>query len=273
MTEVITSSQNNNIKLAASLKQKKYRDEKHLFVAEGIRLVEDAVNSNWQIEFCIHTEQAAENERVQKIVKNLEKKECRIYQVNKAIYEKITDTKEPQGILVILKKQASCLDDFIIEGKVPMLIVLDRLQDPGNVGTIVRTAEAAGCTGIIMMKGTADLFSSKTVRATMGAMFRFPIVVDVDFRDLLKFIEKQAIQLQVTALDPTAKQYFAIDFTKPTAMVFGNEGNGVSEELLQQADHKVYIPMSSNAESLNVAAATAVIIYESVRQRLLKSGE
>lgn len=273
MTEVITSSQNHNIKLVASLKQKKYRDEKGLFIAEGIRLVEDAVNSNWQIEFCIYTERAIQNQRVQEIVEKLEEKKCRIYQVNKAIYEKITETKEPQGILLVLKKQAGCLADFAVEGKIPMLIVLDRLQDPGNVGTIVRTAEAASCTGVIMMKGTADLFSSKTVRATMGAMFRLPIVVDIEYMELLDFIKKQAIGLQVTALDPTAKQYFTVDFTKPTAMVFGNEGNGVSTELLQQADHKVYIPMSDNSESLNVAAATAVIIYESVRQRLLNKGE
>lgn len=271
MIEIITSLQNTNIKLAASLKQKKYRDEKKLFIVEGIRLSEDAIKSNWQIQQCFCTDEALQNTRVQKILGQLEEMNCRIYKVSKSIYDKLSETKEPQGLLLIVGTQYGNLAACMVKDRPPMLIVLDCLQDPGNVGTIIRTAEAAGCTGVVMTKGSADVFSGKTVRATMGAIFRIPIATGVEYRELLDFIKKEKILLYVTALDSTAKQYFSVDFTKSTVVVFGNEGNGVSDILLSAAENKVYIPMLGEAESLNVSAATAIVSYESLRQRNFKS--
>lgn len=267
MIESIASRQNSRIKLAIKLKQKKFRDETDLFIAEGSRLVEEVLKSDWQIAFCICDEQALKKERVLSIVKKLEAFDCLVCQVNKAIYDKISDTKEPQGILLVVKKKVYPLQDLIAGDLMPTIVLLDRLQDPGNVGTIIRTADAAGCTGIVLLKETVDLFSSKTVRATMGSMFHLPIVTEVSVVEFLDFIKKNQIALYVTALDLAAKLYFQADFNRATAIAFGNEGNGISEALLKHAESKLFIPMPGKAESLNVAAATAIIMYERVRQR------
>ncbi|MFA6851075.1 MAG: RNA methyltransferase, partial [Selenomonadaceae bacterium] len=147
-------------------------------------------------------------------------------------------------------------------------IVLVEPGNMGNVGTIIRTADAAGCTGIILMKNTVDVFAGKTVRAAMGSLFHLPVVSDVSLDELKGFLDKQNIVLQATALDSEAKKYFDVDFTKPTAIVFGNEGDGISKELLSAAEQKIYIPMIGQTESLNVSTAAAVVLYEAARQRM-----
>ena len=266
MIEIITSPANKKVKLAASLKQKKHRDETNLFIAEGIRLTEEAVKSNWQIEFCICTDEVLHNSRVTAIFQMLEQKNCDVYQVSKAIYDKISDTKEPQGILLVLQKQKNQLATLDVADN-PLFIVLDELQDPGNVGTIIRTADAVGCHGVIIMKESVDLFAAKTVRATMGSLFHVPIITEVSVDTLLTFTEQHKIVLQVTALDQEAKEYFDSDFRDATAIVFGNEGKGVNRVLLDAAKQKIFIPMLGQSESLNVATAAAVILYECFRQR------
>lgn len=269
MIEDITSPQNSKVKLAASLKQKKYRDEHDLFLAEGLRLCEEAIKSDYQLEFCICNKEEMNHTRMQVLQEQLQRKNCSIYQVNKQIYDKISDTKEPQGILLVIKKQVFCFQNLVEKTKKPSIIVLDGIQDPGNLGTVIRTADAAGCSGIIMMKNTVDLFSTKAIRATMGSVFHLPIVLGVEPEKLAMFTAENDIKLFVTALDAKAKSYFDVDYTQGTAIVFGNEGNGVSEELLTKSDEKLFIPMIGNAESLNVSMAASVVIYEGLRQRFM----
>lgn len=270
MREVVTSLQNSHIKLAISLKQKKYRDDLGFFVVEGVRIIEDALKSDWQIEFCVCTDMACKQPRVARILETLQEKGCAVYQVTESLYQKVSDTQKPQGILVVMKKKIYTMCDLVNREENPMIVVLDSLQDPGNVGTIIRTVEAAGCTGIIMNKGTVDLFSGKTVRSTMGALFRLPIVCNIQVEKILEFVKRELLSLKVTALDETATPYFQVDFTTPNVLVIGNEGNGVQEVLLNAADTKLYIPMAGEAESLNASVAAAVIVYESVRQRKYK---
>lgn len=267
MIEVIASMQNAKIKLAASLKQKKYRDETGMFLAEGLRLCEEAVKSDVDLAFCVYRKAEAADDRMKTLLESLEERQCPIYQVSKQIYDKISDTKEPQGILLVLHQFSFSLEDLRMQNGAPFLVVLDGLQDPGNLGTIVRSADAAGCTGIVLMKNTVDLFSSKVVRATMGSAFHLPIVENMDVEALAAFLTAHHIQLFVTALDAQAKSYFAVDFTESVAVVFGNEGNGVNEAFLTKCDEKILIPMHGKAESLNVSTAAAVVIYEGFRQR------
>ena len=269
MIEDITSPQNSKVKLAASLKQKKYRDEYGLFLAEGLRLCEEAMKSDYQLEFCICNKEEMNYERMQALKERLQQKNCPIYQVNKQLYDKISDTKEPQGILLVIRKKNFCFENLIEKAKKPSIIVLDGIQDPGNLGTIIRTADAAGCSGIIIMKNTVDLFSAKAIRATMGSVFHLPIVLGVEPEKLAMFTAKNDIKLFITALDAKAKSYFEVDYTQGTAIVFGNEGNGVSDELLTKSDEKLFIPMIGDAESLNVSMAASVVMYEGLRQRLL----
>ncbi|MBC8015915.1 MAG: RNA methyltransferase [Sporomusaceae bacterium] len=266
MTEIITSPHNKFIKLAASLKQKKYRDELGLFIVEGVRLVEEAAQSDWRVETCIYTTAALEQGRVQAIIADLESKNCRIIQVTASIYDKITDTKEPQGILAIVEKCTYQLDELPTREEKPFLVVLDELQDPGNVGTIIRTAAAAGCTGVILTKGCADVFAAKAVRSSMGSIFQVPIFEGLNTSEVISYVEQHEIDLLATSLE-SSNVYFKVDLSKAVAVVFGNEGNGVSRALLAYAKDRLYIPLFGHVESLNVAASAAVILYEVVRQR------
>lgn len=266
MSEIITSPQNKFIKLASALKQKKYRDELGLFVVEGVRLVEEAAQSSWLVETCIYTTEALRQPRVQEIISKLQAKNCRMIQVPLAIYDKITDTKEPQGIMAIVKKQVYNLDEVLASGEKPFLIVLDGLQDPGNVGTIIRTGVAAGCTGILLTKGCTDVFANKAVRGSMGSIFHIPISEGLHTNEIIDCLGQKNIKLLATSLE-SSTVYFKVDFTAALALVFGNEGNGVNPEFIAQAHERLYIPLLGNVESLNVAASAAVILYEVVRQR------
>ena len=266
VTEIITSQQNKFIKLAVSLKLKKYRDELGLFIVEGVRLVEEAAQSNWAVETCIYTMEALEQERVQKIITGLTAKNCRMIQVSTLIYDKITDTKEPQGIMAIVEKYTYQISSVLNPRQKPFFVVLDELQDPGNVGTIIRTAAAAGCTGIFLTKGCTDVFSNKVVRGSMGSIFHVPIFEGLTQCQILACFAERDIKLLATSLE-SSNVYFTVDFTPAIAVVFGNEGNGVSQQLLEHSQDRLYIPLLGQVESLNVAASAAIILYEAVRQR------
>lgn len=266
MTEIITSQHNKFIKLAASLKLKKYRDELGLFIVEGVRLVEEAAHSSWLVETCIYTVEALQQERVRRIIANLKLKNCRMIQVPTAIYDKITDTKEPQGIMAIVQKHAYQLYDVLASEEKPFFVVLDEIQDPGNVGTIIRTAAAAGCTGVMLTKGCTDVFASKVVRASMGSIFHVPIFEGLSSGEIISSLAQHKIDILATSLE-SSNIYFKVDFNKSLAVVFGNEGNGVSRNLLEHSKDRLYIPLLGRVESLNVAASAAVILYEVVRQR------
>jgi TrmH family RNA methyltransferase len=264
--EIITSNQNKLIKMVASLKEKKYRDELELFLVEGVRLVEEAARSNWQVEACIYIAEVKEEARTQELLLLLQSQNCRMIEVPPAIYGKITEVKQPQGIMAIMKKCEYQLADCLAGVEKPFFVVLDEVQDPGNVGTIIRTAAAAGCTGVILTKGCADVFAAKVVRASMGSLFHVPLFAGLIQREVIACLNKHGIDILATSLESSAI-YFQADFNKPVAIVFGNEGKGVSSQLLEEAKGRLHIPLLGNVESLNVAASAAVILYEAVRQR------
>ncbi len=263
--ERIESASNAKIKLAASLHQRKEREHRGEFVAEGVRLAETAALSGWPLSFCIVTESALANDRVQGILGMLREKECPVYVVPPNVYKKASATESPQGVLLVMKTVQSSLSNFSV-GKNSMVVVLDRIQDPGNAGTIIRTADAAGCSGVIAMEGTVDLFSDKAVRSSMGSLFHLPVVTHVKGEEWTTFAKEQGISCYAALLDKASAPYFAKDYRRASAVVFGNEGNGVSGDILDGAE-PIYIPMSGKAESLNVATSAAIVLYEAFRQR------
>ena len=268
--EYITSDTNQKIKLAASLHKKKYRDHEALFIVEGIRLVETAVQAaDWQPEFCLCIPELEKQVRTQRILANLAERKCPIYGIAEGLYKKVSNTIEAQGILLVMRKKNLPLADLRAGKAVPFWVILDGIQDPGNAGTIIRSADAAGCNGIILTRTSVDVFSDKVVRSTMGSIFHLPIIQGVSHEDLLTFCKQEKVALLAAALDREAKHHFCLDYTKPCALVFGNEGNGISPELLQAAEEKLYIPMVGKAESLNVAMAASIVIYEAMRQRMM----
>lgn len=267
MNPVIVSPNNKLIKEVASLKHKKYRDELGLFVAEGVRLVEECAASAWPVHVCIYTEAAAARDRARRVLDRLAAARCRLVAVPETVYNKLSDTEQPQGIMAVLKKQQASLAQMTAPGgKVPLLVVLDGIQDPGNAGTIIRTADAAGCTGVITLKGATDIYAGKTVRAAMGSLFHLPVWEGAAAGELITALKAANIGILATALEKAAT-YYQADLKQPVAVILGNEGQGVSRELIDKADGCLTIPLVGEAESLNVAVAAGVILYEAVRQR------
>lgn len=260
--ERINSLSNAKVKLAVSLQQKKYRDKHGLFLLEGLRNAETAVSSGAKADMCFYVPAIWQNPRAQKFIEALD---CRVYEVPENIYAKISDTKSPQGIMLIMKKNDCALRDLKVADE-SFFLVLDRLQDMGNIGTLIRTADAMGIDGIICLNGTADVFAPKVVRSAMGSLFNLPLVVKADEAELLSFCCKHDIKLCAAALDKEARAVWDADYKGGCAAVLGNEANGVGDFLLQNASYKIYIPMDGNAESLNVAVAGAMIMYERHRQ-------
>lgn len=265
MTETVTSLHNQLVKTAATLRQKKYRDELGLFAVEGVRLVEELVGAGWPAEYCLFTAAAAANARAAKVLAALAAAGCRPVEVTEAIYSKVTDTEEPQGIMVVAGKRSAALASVLTQ-PAPLIAVLDDIRDPGNVGTVIRTAAAAGASGVVLLRGCADLYAGKTVRATMGALFNLPVVESLDRQALLSSLTGANVPLVATALEGGAP-YFASNLSGPVAIVFGNEGRGVGDDLLAAANSRLFIPLYGRVESLNVAAAAAVLLYEAARQR------
>ncbi len=262
MREAILSPQNNMVKLAASLQQKKYREKHGLFLAEGVRLIEDMADIGYPIELVFY-EKDGVNERLDALLTRLEDV-CRVIELPEALYKKIALTEESQGIVALARQKKWTVND--ITGGAVQLAVLDRVQDPGNIGAIIRTAEAAGMDGVLLTEGCADLYSPKVVRATMGAMLHFPIIGGFTADALVSLLHERDITMYATSV-VESKLYDTCDLGSDAAIVFGNEGAGVSDELLAAAKERIHIPIYGRIESLNVAAAAAVICYEAARQK------
>lgn len=258
----ITGLQNPVVKAAAELKQKKYRQQQGLFLAEGLRTVEEAVRYG-RVQSIFYT--AVEDERTRSVLEEAAAKNVKLICVSEGVMKKIADTEMPQGVLAVCEMPACSVEELLATGK--MLLVLDRVGDPGNIGTMLRTADAAGLGGLVLLKGSADIYAPKTVRASMGSLFHLPVIGGVSEAEFISSARKAGYELLVTCLDGADNLYKA-DLRGRLAFVMGNEANGVTESLLAAADKRVFIPMQGRAESLNVAMAAGVVMFEALRQRL-----
>ncbi len=233
----IVSKDNEIIKHAKKLKDRKYRKQHGEYIIEGIKLIKEAIQENVEIEQIIICESCEKTEIIPKeIIYNLAKKECIL--VPEKIFENITGVVNPQGILAIVrmdeKKQEINYDEDII-------IALDNIQDPGNLGTIIRTVDSVGLTQIFVSKGTVDAYNEKVIRSTMGAIFRVKIIECENLQEDLQKLKKHKFEVLVTSLQ-TNKSIYDIKYSKKV-IVIGNEANGVSEEIQKLADKKIKIPM------------------------------
>ena len=262
--QTITSKDNELIKHIRKLKDKKYRDESNEYVVEGVKLVEEAVKENAKIKQIIVCEDTTRTYEIPThIMLEIAKYEC--ISVSDKIFNIITQVTNPQGIMAIIEKNAQ---NAKIDYTQDIIVVLDDVQDQGNLGTILRTVDSIGLNQIIVSKGTADAFNSKVVRSTMGAIFRIKIIEVENLAQAIKEMRKHHFKLMVTSLQ-TKNSIYDIDFYKKI-IVIGNEANGVSKEIQDMADEKAKIPMLGRTESLNASVAAGVVMYEYVRQKLSK---
>lgn len=262
--QVITSKENETIKNIKKLKDKKFRDEAGLYIIEGIKMIEEAIEEKASIKKILICEEClTTGDLEQKILYEIAKYDC-IY-VNTKVYNFLTDVVAPQGIMAVVEKPSK---DTEIDYSEDIILALDGIQDPGNLGTILRTADSVNLKQIIVTKNTADSYNPKVVRSTMGAILRIKIIETEDLAKTLKESKKNKFKIVATSLD-TNENIYDISYNKKV-IVIGNEANGVSKEIQELADNRVKIPMLGKTESLNASVATGIMLYEYVRQKLNK---
>lgn len=260
--QVISSKDNELIKHIKKLKDKKYRDENNEYIVEGVKLIEEAVQEKARIKKIIVCEDTTRTYEIPThVMLEIAKYEC-VYVTDK-IFSAITQVTNPQGVMAIIEKNA---ENQQIDYTQDIIIALDNVQDPGNLGTILRTVDSIGLNQIIVSKDTVDAFNSKVVRSTMGAIFRVKIIEVENLIQTIKEMRKHHFKLLVTSLQ-TENSIYDIEFNKKI-IVIGNESNGVSKEIQDMADEKTKIPMLGKTESLNASVAAGVVMYEYVRQKL-----
>jgi RNA methyltransferase, TrmH family len=260
--EFITSRENSVIKDARKLKERKHREEKNQFLVEGLRFVSEALASEFEVASLFLSEDMAGKWGTLGIEGKI-KESTKTFKLSNRIFKEISFTEHPQGIAAVVNWK-----NREIEPAEGFYILADKVQDPGNLGTIIRSAHASNALGVIVTKGTVDVYNDKVLRSTMGSIFHVPVVEDIDMACLNK-LRADGFKLVVSSLD-TENDFFQVDLTGRVIIAVGNEGSGISREFMDIADIKVKIPMPGGAESLNVSAAASIMMFEVVRQKILK---
>lgn len=279
LVEKITSKQNPLVK---RFRRVRMGLERGFVFIEGVRLLEEALRAGTRFESVAFTPSVEARERGGELLEALRQVPCRGANVSPQVMQNIADTKTPQGVAAIVSRpyvEAAGL----LDGSIQFVVIADHLQDPGNLGTVIRTAEAAGATGLITTRNSVDPFSQKSLRASMGSAFRLPIATGARPKDLVSLCQASGLKLITTRPVPRAADgqpatlpdsaerpvnvFSESRLTEPFALVLGGEAEGVSAELSSAAAESIFIPMASPIESLNVASAAAIILMEAARQR------
>lgn len=255
---MITSTSNPQVKnLQLLTKKARARNEQDVFLVEGMKMFQEAPRDKIQK---VYVSKSLYEERGQAFLQEMDAEVLEDH-----VFAAASDTKTPQGILCVVKQYHYSMED-LIGGKRPHLLLLENLQDPGNLGTIMRTAEGAGADGIILSRDSVDLYNPKTIRSTMGSIYRMPFLCVDSLEEILPALKKRGIRTYAAHLQGK-NCYDQENYQKGCAFFIGNEGNGLSEGLSRRADTWIRIPMHGKLESLNAAVAASILMYEVCRQR------
>lgn len=261
---MIASTSNPKVKYLVNLKKKrKERDKENVFLVEGIRMFREVPADKLKEVYVSESFYKKEKSLVDEIAG---RSKLRVEILADNVFSHVSDTMTPQGILCVVEQMNYTLENVLANGEIPHLMVLDNLQDPGNLGTIVRTAEGAGVTGIIMSRETVDIYNPKVIRSTMGSIYRMPFYYAEDLLSAILEMKKRNISTYAAHLEGK-NSYDEEDYKKPCAFFIGNEGNGLREKIAEAADIYIRIPMCGQVESLNAAIAACVLMFEAARQR------
>ena len=262
---MITSTSSSQVKHVISLLSKaKERKKNNEYVVEGIRMVSEAPTDLLVKIYMSERFQNNNSEYVKELVKKQGISDDSIEIVADNVFDRMSQTQTPQGIMAVVRMKDNSLSDMLSGN--PLLILVENLQDPGNLGTIIRMGEGAGVTGVIMSPNTVDIYNPKTIRSTMGSIFRVPFIYVQDFGEAVSECQKSGVKVYAAHLDGN-NTYLGEDYSTPTAFLIGNEGNGLTDDITKQADTLIRIPMEGEVESLNAAIACTILTYEAVRQR------
>ena len=288
MIKKIDSSGNPSFKGWHGLTKKKYRDRDGLFLLEGEVLIKEALKEGASVKELIFREDIEDMESILERLfgeegkeyvasgnRGAEGKELRAFLLRGELFDELSQTENGRDIIAVIEKPANpkkSLGERLKDKKyISSILVLDRIQDPGNMGTIIRTADAFGMAGIAVVKGSADIFSPKTVRSAAGSILRVPILTVQDEDELFSLAADLGLKVIATGLKDS-EDVRESDLREGLAIVIGNEGRGVSETILERAERRIKIPMEGRIDSLNAAIATAIIVYECKRQKSIERG-
>jgi len=267
MIAEITSIHNSKVKQWSQLLTKRGREDQHKFILEGIHLVCEALQANIDLDVILYSLERGYPAELSTYVML----PCECIAVSEGVLAKCSDAQSPQGVLAIAGKLKTTVTvPKLFTQTDSLVIAVDGIQDPGNLGTIIRSADAVGATAVILGRGTVDLYNPKTVRSTMGSLFHLPII-ECDLPQTLAKAQQEGIQIISASLQASAVCY-SIDMKPATWFIVGNESTGVSSELAAYVTKEVIIPMPGRAESLNVAMAATVLLFEAMRQRIAFRG-
>jgi rRNA methylases len=258
--ELIQSKDNIIIKEAKKLKEKRYRTLNSKFLVEGFRFTEEALKSTFKVSEIFINENNLNKWKEYKL-EGLIKSYTKIYIVKETVFKQLSDTENPQGIIAVVDKIK-----VPVEKKDGIYLLADKIQDPGNLGTIIRSAHAAGALGVIVTKGTVDIYNEKTLRSTMGSIFKIPVIEDENL-GFTKALKENGFKLLVSSLEDSV-DFYNVNLKENLIIAVGNEGSGISEEIYDIGDIKAKIPMPGGAESLNASVAASIMLFEAVRQKL-----
>lgn len=254
----ISSSQNTKLKRLKKLKSKKYRDRFGEYLLEGFKSIELALTEQSTIDG-IYLEKTQFDRGRLSFLDQIDFPEDNIFIVEDELLQPLYETESPQGVLAVAKKPSTDFD-FLWDDSLKQILFLDRVQDPGNLGTIIRTAEAAGYDLVVCGMGCADLFNPKTIRSTMGSVVTMKVACEAKGDDVLPFLKGNGFYVISAALNNSV-DYRSMERKQPHVLILGNEGSGIREEILEQSDKNVKIPMHGKVESLNVSIAAGILLY------------
>jgi TrmH family RNA methyltransferase len=261
----ITSKDNSTVKYLRSLSDPKQRKKEGTFLIEGIKMVEEALHGGAEVKMVVAAPALVQHHG-KNILKLAETRSVEILWISEKIMDAVAETMTPQPVMAVLQMKEHFEHELFAHSS-RLIIICHRLQDPGNLGTIIRTAEAVNAAGVVITPNTVDPYNTKTVRASMGSILRVPVVRITEISAFIKKCKQEGFQTIAMALGGK-KAPFDLDLTKPTAVIVGQEGSGLPEDILADVDQRIRIPMAETIDSLNVAIASAVILYEVLRQRM-----
>ncbi len=247
------------------LQTKKGRKLKEKFLIEGARLCQEAIESNWRIEQIYYSQSFSESENGQKILRKARQKKINLILVQEKVIRKIAETETPQGIMALVQKKGFSLKEVLAQNP-QVILALENLKDPGNLGTIIRTADACGVNAVLLSQGTVELYNSKVVRTTMGSIFHLNFVSNLNFSEIIPELKSLGCKI-VTTLPQAGQRADLVDFSGKICLLIGNEATGLSDEILELSDLKITLPIFGKAESLNAAVATGIILYQIALQK------
>jgi len=262
----VVGRQNPRVSYLRRLGNRRFRDQEKKFIVEGARFVWEALNSAWPVEMLVYTCKIIGNQRGEACLEIASGRGISIIEMEENLFSKLSGTDTPQGLMAVVRQRETIPQDLQAADMPDLLVVVDGVQDPGNLGTIVRSADAAAASGVIVLKGSADVYNPKALRATMGSIFHVPVLQDYSSNEVMSYLKLR--QIKTIAGDPYGgKAVYDSDLTVPCALVVGNEARGAGTAVMEKVDERVRIPMPGKAESLNVAISTAILLYEAIRQR------